>query len=329
MAQNKLPKVTIMIPTYNQESFIEEAVNSALMQTYSNLEVIVGDDASTDRTADIVSNIDDKRLKLIRNTCNLGRTKNYRNILYHHATGDYVVNLDGDDYYTDPEFIAEAVNLIINDPEVVVVAARASWTSGKRKIVSEIPRKKEMDGICILKKLPRKNLFFQHMATLYKRETALELNFYRADLISSDWESLYRLTLFGKVKYLDRIVGVWRIHEQNETKSMDFRKITSNLEIWSAIYEEAKNHGMNSMVATIKLHRCISYFASMYAARLSLHGNGEYVKFLWYLVKHFKLGVLFLFVHPFYMSRIILGFLGYYRLRNRSCAVKRKKTCAE
>ncbi len=329
MDQSRSPKVTIMIPTYNQESFIEEAVNSALMQTYPNLEVIVGDDASTDSTADIVSGIDDGRLTLIRNPCNLGRTKNYRNLLYNHASGDYVVNLDGDDYYTDPEFITAAVNLIGNDPNVVIVAARASWTSGKRKIISEIPKENELYGLSILKNLPRKKFFFKHMATLYKRDLALDLDFYRADLISSDWESLYRIALFGKVKYLNIIVGVWRIHEQNETKSMDFKKITENLEIWTTIYEEAKNHGMNSIVATIKEHRCISYFASMYAARLSLNGYGVYVKFLWYLMRRFKLGVLFLFCNPFYGLRIIAGFFGYYRMRTRNHVVAEENTCAE
>ena len=66
-------KVTIMIPTYNQAVFIREAVDSALAQTYSNLEVIVGDDASTDGTQEIVAKINDPRLKYVRNVCNLGR----------------------------------------------------------------------------------------------------------------------------------------------------------------------------------------------------------------------------------------------------------------
>ena len=54
MTENRKLKVTIMIPVYNQARYIREAIDSALMQTYSNLEVIVGDDASTDATAKIV-----------------------------------------------------------------------------------------------------------------------------------------------------------------------------------------------------------------------------------------------------------------------------------
>jgi len=81
-------KVTIMIPTYNQSAFILNAINSALDQNYPNLEVIVGDDASTDTTSEILKTIDDSRLKIVRNTFNLGRVGNYRNLLYNHASGD-------------------------------------------------------------------------------------------------------------------------------------------------------------------------------------------------------------------------------------------------
>ena len=57
------PKVTIMIPTFNQAAFIGEAIDSALAQTYSNLEIIVGDDASTDATPQILAKITDSRFE--------------------------------------------------------------------------------------------------------------------------------------------------------------------------------------------------------------------------------------------------------------------------
>ena len=55
MTETIKPKVTIMIPTFNQAAFIGEAIGSALAQTYSNLEIIVGDDASTDATPEILA----------------------------------------------------------------------------------------------------------------------------------------------------------------------------------------------------------------------------------------------------------------------------------
>lgn len=74
MTTNFNPKVTIMIPTFNQTVFIREAIDSALAQTYTILEVVVGDDASTDSTAKIVGQTNDSRLKYIRNPVKHGRT---------------------------------------------------------------------------------------------------------------------------------------------------------------------------------------------------------------------------------------------------------------
>jgi cellulose synthase/poly-beta-1,6-N-acetylglucosamine synthase-like glycosyltransferase len=82
-----------------------------------------------------VAEINDPRLKYVLNTCNLGRVANYRNLLCNHATGDYVINLDGDDYYTDPNFISEAVKLIADDSKVVMVVAKARWEILNQEIV--------------------------------------------------------------------------------------------------------------------------------------------------------------------------------------------------
>ena len=148
-------KVSIMIPTYNQEAFIRDAINSALQQTYPNLEVIVGDDASTDATPEILAEIIDPRVKYVRNPYNIGRNANYRNLLYSHTTGDFVVNLDGDDYYTDSDFITEAVKIIECNQNVVMVLARATAKIYNQKFVSEIPDNKNVTGMQILKKTPQ------------------------------------------------------------------------------------------------------------------------------------------------------------------------------
>ena len=60
------PLVSVILPTYNRANTISRAVDSVLNQTYSNLELIVIDDGSTDNTGDIIAAIDDERVKCIR-----------------------------------------------------------------------------------------------------------------------------------------------------------------------------------------------------------------------------------------------------------------------
>ena len=311
-------KVTIMIPTYNQVAFIQEAIDSALAQTYPNLEVIVGDDASTDVTESIVAKIDDPRLTYVRNTCNLGRTANYRNLLYNHATGDYVVNLDGDDYYTDHDFIAEAVKGISQAIEVVMVVARATRKSLKGEVVSKIPDIGECSGLQILAKLPRREYMIMHMATLYSRKHAVEADFFRVDAISSDWESLYRLSLRGSVKYLDKNVGVWRIHGMNETATTNPAKHLDNLAIWSSIYKDAVIFGMNPILAKLICARCVAHFAQASCVIVSRNGNASLAKFAKDFFRGYKFAALLLVVTPSYAARLILCLTGYYRRKSVS-----------
>ncbi|HAV76808.1 MAG TPA: glycosyl transferase, partial [Anaerolineae bacterium] len=66
------PKVSVIIPTYNAEAFLTETIESVLGQIYANFELIVVDDASTDKTGTIVRKFDDPRIKFIEHERNLG-----------------------------------------------------------------------------------------------------------------------------------------------------------------------------------------------------------------------------------------------------------------
>jgi glycosyltransferase involved in cell wall biosynthesis len=308
-----------MIPTYNQADFIREAVDSALAQTYSNIEVIVGDDASTDATQEIVAKINDPRLKYVRNVCNLGRVNNYRNLLYNHTTGDFVVNLDGDDYYTANDFILEAVSCLGKAKHgVVMVVARATRKSRDSERTSAPYNLKECTGLQILSKLPQTEYMMMHMAALYSRKHALAASFYRIDAISSDWESLYRLSLRGLVRFLNKNIGVWRIHEINETGTTDSAKHFKNLAVWPSIYKESITFGMNPIVANFICARCVAHFAQSSCAIVSKNGNVALLKFVLAFLQAYKLAALLLVLTPRYIGRLILCFIGYYRRKNAS-----------
>ena len=91
-----MEKVSVIIPSYNSSSYIMDAVESALAQTYDNLEVIVADDASTDDTREVVKKVNDPRVKLIVRKENGGAAA-ARNSAIFVATGRYIAFLDSDD----------------------------------------------------------------------------------------------------------------------------------------------------------------------------------------------------------------------------------------
>lgn len=87
---------SVIMAAYNAQEYIAEAIESILKQTFTDFEFIIIDDASTDNTSAIIHSYDDGRIKLIKNTVNLGLTKSL-NIGLKHANGKYIIRTDADD----------------------------------------------------------------------------------------------------------------------------------------------------------------------------------------------------------------------------------------
>ena len=89
-------KVSIVTVCFNSEKTIERTLNSVLDQTYKNIEIIIVDNCSSDKTYDLLKTFNDPRIKLYRNNKNLGMCENWNECLKY-AKGDYIQYLHGDD----------------------------------------------------------------------------------------------------------------------------------------------------------------------------------------------------------------------------------------
>ena len=104
--------VSIIIPVYNIEKYIEECVNSVLVQSYKNFEVILVDDGSKDRSSiicDDLANLDN-RIKVIHKKN--GGLSSARNAGIKASKGDYIAFIDGDDYWDDRDFLKDVVKCL-------------------------------------------------------------------------------------------------------------------------------------------------------------------------------------------------------------------------
>jgi len=109
------PKVSIICRTYNQENFINRAIQSVLSQTYKDWELIVIDDASKDTTHEKILKFQDNRIKVIKNLENKGPLANL-NIGIESSKGEYIAILDGDDEYL-PQKLEKQVHFLDNNPD--------------------------------------------------------------------------------------------------------------------------------------------------------------------------------------------------------------------
>lgn len=260
-----------------------KAIDSALEQDYPNLEVIVVDDASPDRTAEVVSSRVDKRLKYVRNATNIGRVANYRRALYHFARGQWVLNLDGDDHFIDCSFITTAISAIRENPQAVIVSGRIRIESPTGYVEPQTLGSLVMDGRDVVINYHDSRYHFPHASTLYLRSRALECDFYRMNVISADWESLLRLALLGKVIYLDTVAACWRLHGGNASLQCDWREKVSNLKIWESIYEAARKAGIPFGELTRARRKNLARVACRDLSAIFIQTNfGAVLKYAWF-----------------------------------------------
>lgn len=219
-----LPLVSIMIPTFNQSDYLSKAIESSLAQDYSNLEIIISDDCSTDSTAAVINKYkQDKRIRYFRNERNIGRVRNYKKTLEEYASGEWAVNLDGDDYYTDSSFISSMINDIYSYRDNKIVFAQAgqcvkiNLTDKESINIPQIPAEKYLlSGVDYFLHYQVIH-HFSHLATLYNRKAAIDINFYNMNILSADIESFLRLALHGDVLLVKKSVGVWLQHGNNSS----------------------------------------------------------------------------------------------------------------
>ncbi len=121
------PLISVGLPVYNGQRFLEEAISSLLAQTHSHIELIISDNASTDRTEDVSKSYasQDSRIRYYRNPTNLGLAPNF-NCTFHHSTGEYFKWATADDV-CEPTFLERCLDVLAADPTVVLVYPRARF----------------------------------------------------------------------------------------------------------------------------------------------------------------------------------------------------------
>lgn len=114
----KEPTVTIVVPAYKRLDYLQEALASALKQTYQDFELILSDDSSSDEIASYAASLGDSRIRYRRNAENLGMAMN-NFAAFSEAKGKYIASLHDDDAW-DPEFLSTLVAPLEDDDEITV-----------------------------------------------------------------------------------------------------------------------------------------------------------------------------------------------------------------
>jgi len=168
--------ISVILPTYNGARFIARALRSIIVQSVREFEIIVIDDESTDRTADIVKKIGaaDSRIRYFRNEYNLGIQKSLNRGL-REARGEYIARIDDDDEWIDPQKLEKQLAFFKKHPDCVLVGIGVIVVDEEdeelfRYLLPETDEK-------IRKKIFYKNCFI-HSGVVFKKDAAMKFNGY-------------------------------------------------------------------------------------------------------------------------------------------------------
>ena len=216
---NSNPLISVCIPVFNGENFIEECIESILDQTEDDFEILVIDNCSTDETLNIVDQYNDARIKVIRNSKNIGGIGNFNRCIKL-ARGEFIVLLPHDDLLL-PTALATFREVLESDKEIGTTYSSYFLIDEKGKRTSFVLSDDE-------DKIMTSNEAFTRFAegnpiqcTMTRREIYSQIGVWDAECgLVSDWEMWCRIALAGhKVAYIKTPQNCYRVHSNNLTKS--------------------------------------------------------------------------------------------------------------
>lgn len=249
-----VPRVSILMPTYNNESYLAQAIESVLGQTRDDFELIIGDNASTDGTARIACHYArrDERITYFRNDVNVGSYGNYNRCIAHASAGSqYFADLPSDDWWT-PTLLEELTFIGDEHPEAALIHGDCYRVDERGQVLNDFPTLTSR-----LDALPPHGThqavgelfhnYYVHLPSSLLRRRWLSSHGFSGPLfdttfrVAADYLLVLRIMARGATAYFhDRPVAYYRRHRNSEvTLSDDGRK---NLKEEIEIFDRALGH---------------------------------------------------------------------------------------
>jgi glycosyltransferase involved in cell wall biosynthesis len=241
-----VPKITVLMPVYNGEKHLAQAVDSILSQTYSDFEFLIINDGSSDGSVDIINLYNDTRVRLLSNNQNLGliATLNKGIDL---ARGEYIARMDCDDISL-PKRLAKQAEFLEADHSCAMVAAKAVFIDDDGKECGYWGDDQNSTSYReIVRRLPRANCI-AHPGVMIRKSVLATYRYDARQVHSEDYDLWLRLCADGvRIEKIDEILLKYRLNPlsvtaQSSRKCPDFKNVkTKSIFVWTRMQAGAVN----------------------------------------------------------------------------------------
>lgn len=218
-----MPRLTVLMPTYNVSTWVEAAINSVLKQTFSDFELLVVDDGSTDDTLSRVRNIDDPRIRIAAFPDNVGLAENLNRGLDLIGT-ELVARMDGDDI-AEPDWLETGITVLDTHPEIGICSFGFQFFGAKTSLVRfpelhEDSKAQMLFGCTVIVPVFRRSVFIDNHLR------------YSTDSFPAEdyslWAEAYRVT---KIYNVQRTLFHYRTHPTQISTSRRAAQIEKSNEV--------------------------------------------------------------------------------------------------
>jgi glycosyltransferase involved in cell wall biosynthesis len=226
------PLVSAVVPAYNAARTLRAAVESILLQTVGDIEVIVVDDGSEDDTAEVARAIADPRVRLVSQAN--GGASAARNAGIRSARGQYVAFLDADDLWL-PHKLARQLALFGSRRDVHAVHCGATYVDDELRVLSVRPCRPWRDPL--LDVLLFKNLAAFPSTLLAKREKLERRGFDTALVMHEDWDVAIHAARHWNLQPVEAPLTLYRVHRGNRSRDVE-RHLASGLRVLNRAFAD-------------------------------------------------------------------------------------------
>jgi hypothetical protein len=259
LSANGKPLVTIAIPTFNRASWLEKSVLDALAQSYENIEVIVSNNASTDRTREVLTGISSQRMRVLHQQENIGLSPNW-NACLEEARGQYIVVASDDDRIA-PNLVERCVAVAALEPGIdLVVALGNVYLADEDRYVPEVASRKlrtgVWDGVDILIEFLEGHLSVHDCTAMIRTSELRARGGYREGWPHvADLAAWLPLMLNGRVGLVNERCGTYSAHQATQTSALSISVRLNDLEkLTQLLVETADMTCDESTRARVRLH---------------------------------------------------------------------------
>lgn len=210
------PLVSVVIPIYNGEKYIEQTIESVLSQTYQNWELVIINDGSSDHSEELVLKYRDERIRYFRNDGNKGISYSLNKGL-NESRGEFIARLDADDISL-PTRLEKQVGFLTENRDYVLCGSYFQTINPAGRILKDIrfpDNNRDAKSYLLLH-----NCFCQS-AVMMKASIAKEIKYDPEFKIGEDYDLWHRISRMGKIINLPLFTTYYRIHDTNITKKND------------------------------------------------------------------------------------------------------------